>query len=71
MDPKTKERALKKLSTIKEYIGYPEEILDNAKLEDLYKGLEINATHYFQNGISMSIWSTNYHWRRLREKVNT
>ena len=69
MDEKTKVKAHQKLRTIKEYIGYPDEILDNAKLEELYKGLNVNSMHYFNNGISMSIWSTNYHWGRLREKV--
>jgi len=70
MDPKTKERAHRKLSQIKEYIGYPEEILDNKNLEELYKGLEISSEEYFQNSVSMSIWSMNYHWRKLREKVD-
>ena len=69
MDPETKQRAHKKLRTIKDYIGYPEEILDNDKLEELYKGLEIDPNEYFKNGIHMSIWSTNYHWKKLREKV--
>lgn len=44
--------------------------MDNAKLEDLYKGLEISRDSYFSNGINMSIWSTNYHWSKLREKVD-
>ena len=70
MDPLTKKRAHRKLNTIKEYIGYPEEILNNTALEELYKGLEVEPTAYFQNGISMSIWSTNYHWKKLREKVD-
>lgn len=70
MDPMTKKRAHRKLSTIKEYIGYPEEILNNTALEELYKGLEVEPTSYFQNGISMSIWSTNYHWKKLRETVD-
>jgi predicted metalloendopeptidase len=69
MDPETKKLAHKKLQTIKEYIGYPEEILDNAKLEDLYKGLQIDSANYFENGINMSIWSTNYHWSKLREQA--
>ena len=38
-------------------------------LEELYSGLQISPTNYFQNGINMSIWSTNYHWKKLREKV--
>ena len=69
MDKETKKSAHQKLNAIKDYIGYPEEILVNSNLEDLYQGLEISPTNYFQNGINMSIWSTNYHWKKLREKV--
>lgn len=70
MDPNTRQRAHQKLNAIKDYIGYPEEIMVNSKLEELYDGLQISATDYFQNGINMSIWSTNYHWKKLREKVD-
>ena len=70
MDPQTRGRAHQKLSSIKEYIAYPPEIMNNSKLEDLYKGLQISKDSYFKNGINMSIWSTNYHWKKLREKVD-
>eukprot|EP00095_Tigriopus_kingsejongensis_P007986 snap_masked-scaffold269_size230758-processed-gene-0.4 protein:Tk07986 transcript:snap_masked-scaffold269_size230758-processed-gene-0.4-mRNA-1 annotation:"PREDICTED: neprilysin-2" len=70
MDVSTKTRAHEKLEGIKEYIAYPEEILDDKNLEDIYKDLKIEAKEYFKNGISMSIWSTNYHWRKLREEVD-
>ena len=69
MDKDTTKSAHQKLDAIKDYIGYPEEILVNSNLEDLYQGLEISPINYFQNGINMSIWSTNYHWKKLREKV--
>lgn len=70
MDPTTRLRAHEKLEAIKEYIGYPPEIMVNSNLEDLYKGLEISRDSYFLNGINMSIWSTNYHWSKLRDKVD-
>ena len=70
MDDKTRTRAHAKLRAIKEYIAYPPEIMDNSKLEDLYEGLEISGDTYFRNSINMSIWSTNYHWSKLREKVD-
>ena len=70
MDEITKERAHRKLNAIKDYIAYPKEILDNSKLEEEYKGLDISEDQYFQNSINMSIWSTNKHWRKLREKVS-
>jgi len=69
MDPKTKERARKKLNSIKEYIAYVDEIMVDKNLEELYKGLEISNSQYFHNGINMSIWSTNYHWKKLRDPV--
>lgn len=70
MDTKTKRRAKSKLSTMKEYIGYPEEILVEANLRELYKGLHVNSENHFKTGINMSIWGTNYAWGRLREKID-
>jgi membrane metallo-endopeptidase-like protein 1 len=70
MDAETKGRAHLKLSSIKEYIAYPPEIMVNKNLEELYDGLLISRDEYFKNGINMSIWSTNYHWRKLREKMD-
>ncbi len=70
MDTDTRDRARKKLLTIKEYIAYVEEIKVNKNLEDLYDGLVVNNTHFFTNGISMSKWSTNYNWKKLRETVD-
>lgn len=70
MDESTRVRAKAKLHSMKEYIGYPDEILDNWRLEELYKKLQIEADTHFQNGIRMSIWGTNYAWGKLREKVD-
>ena len=70
MDDVTRAKAHKKLNSIKDYIAYPKEIMDNEKLEELYEGLEISSDQYFQNGVNMSIWSTNRHWKKLREKVD-
>ena len=44
MDYDTRQRAHQKVNAMKGYIGYPEEMLVNANLEDLYKGLEISPT---------------------------
>ena len=69
MDPLTRQRARKKLAAIKEYVGYPEEILDDSKLEDLYAGLEMSPDAYFENGVRLSVWTVDYYWKKLREKV--
>jgi len=70
MDEETRRRAKRKLSTMKEYIGYPQEIMVDSNLEDLYEGLYIKPDDHFRNGINMSIWGTNYAWKKLREKVD-
>jgi predicted metalloendopeptidase len=70
MDEETRKRARKKLSTMKEYIGYPKEIMIEKKLEDLYENLHVNSGDHFINGINMSIWGTNYAWGKLREKID-
>jgi len=70
MDDLTRAKAHQKLDAIKDYVAYPKEILDNEKLEELYQGLEISAEEYFQNVVNMSIWATNRHWKKLREKVD-
>ena len=52
-----------------EHIGYPPELLDTQKLDDLYSGLELNATHYLGNALNMTVFGTNYAFSKLREKV--
>lgn len=70
MDDKTKLRAKAKLGSMKEYIGYPDEILENWRLEELYEKLHIIPDKHFMNGIHMSIWATDYSWGKLREVVD-
>merc|ERR1712106_485464 len=70
MDDETRKRAKTKLSTMKEYIGYPQEIMVESNLEDLYEGLYVNPDDHFKNGINMSVWGTNYAWGKLREKID-
>ena len=42
---------------------------DDDKLSELYSGLEMEEGKYFDNGIALSVWSVDYYWRKLREKV--
>ena len=64
-------RAKSKAAGIVEHIGYPPELLDTQKLDDLYSGLELNATHYLGNALNMTVFGTNYAFSKLREKVRT
>ena len=64
-------RAKEKAANIVEHIGYPSELMEVNKLEELYDGLHINSTHYLGNALSMTVFGTNYAFSKLREKVST
>lgn len=70
MDTNTKRRAKQKAKDIVEHIGYPPELLDNEKLNELYAGLELNSTHYLGNALNMTVFGTNYAFSKLRERVS-
>ena len=53
-----------------EHIGYPSELLDQSKLEELYAGLELSPNAYLGNALNMTVFGTNYAFSKLREKVN-
>ena len=52
------------------HIGYPPELLDMKKLEDLYDGLEFGEDTYLENELNMQIFGGKYEFKKLREKVN-
>merc|ERR1712158_68687 len=70
MDDKTRVRAREKLRTMKEYIGYPDELLQVHLLEEVYKDLEVSPLKHFENGIEVGKWSTTYVWSKIREKID-
>ena len=70
MDDKTKLKAKEKAEAMVEHIGYPTELHDLKKLVDLYDGLEVSPDDYFGNALNVTIFSTNYAFSKLREKVN-
>ena len=70
MDEDTRSKAKKKADGIVEHIGYPSELLDVRKLEDLYVGLELNSTHYLGNALNITFFATSYAFSKLRERVN-
>ena len=56
MDPKTKANAHLKLRSMKKYIGYPDELLDNQLVEDFHDGLEINPSKFNDNFPKSIAW---------------
>jgi len=70
MDDTTKRQARVKARGMVEHIGYPPELMEMAKLEDLYSGLELSPNAYLGNALNMTVFGTNYAFSKLREKVN-
>ena len=70
MDAATKAAAIEKAEAMVTHIGYPPELLDMSKLDDLYKGLQLNANDYYGNALRSTMFGTNYAFSKLRESVD-
>lgn len=70
MDEETRYRAESKLLAITDYVGYPQELLNEAKVHEFYHGLEIKQGEFFKNSAKISVWKINTEWKKLRLKVS-
>ena len=70
MDESTRKRALRKAHSITRNIGYPDELLDDKKLEKSYEKLEISKDDYFQSSLNLTLFDTNRAFSNLRKPVN-
>jgi len=70
MDDETKRLAKEKSKSIKYHIAYPKEILNETALAIVYDGLHIDNESYFENNINMSVFGTNYAFKKLREQID-
>lgn len=70
MDETTRVAALNKVKAMSTHIGFPDEIMDNMKLEEYYKGLEIDPDKYLESVLNMNVFGTDYAFNKLRKPVN-
>ncbi|KAK7071727.1 NEDD8 protease nep2 [Halocaridina rubra] len=70
MDAKTRERALEKAKAITPHIAYPPELLMDQKLTELYEGLHISSGDLLDNMRNMTVFGTDYSFKRLRTIVD-
>lgn len=70
MDDITREAALNKVKSMSTHIGYPDEIMDDKKLEQYYDNLEINPNDYLSSVLKMNVFGTDYAFNKLRKPVN-
>ena len=70
MDAETKNEAAKKLKEMKQYIGFPDEILDPVKVDSIYKGLEMSEENYLANKLKINFYRMQYSSREFRDKID-
>lgn len=70
MDDETKKAALYKAQKLVEHIGYPNELGDNAKLEEYYAPLDVEPDDLILNSLRLRKFGTDFSYNRLREPVN-
>nr|CAG4648509.1 EOG090X01U4 [Polyphemus pediculus] len=70
MDDETRIRAKDKAASMTTHIAYPDELLDDEKLTNLYGDLQLDSTNYLRNALNLTVFGTNYSFKKLREAVN-
>ncbi|KAF5280974.1 hypothetical protein FQR65_LT14898 [Abscondita terminalis] len=70
MDDKTRKNALAKADTITSYIGYPDELLDDDKVEKYYEPLNESVDNYLLAVTQFLLFIANYYNKKLREPIN-
>lgn len=69
MDEETKRVAMAKHAKLDHFIGYPEEIMDDRKLNEFYENLEFHDDDFFKNMEKLSNFDLAIGFKRLREPV--
>ena len=70
MDEKTRKAALEKLENIVPHIAFPDELLDDQKLEDYYENLEFDSGSYLKTKLKINKFFIDKSFRKVREAVN-
>ncbi|KAF5283678.1 hypothetical protein FQA39_LY17253 [Lamprigera yunnana] len=72
LDKNTKRHALEKAAAIKTHVGYPEEILDDAKIEEYYSKLQVQDTddNYFLAAVAINLFKINLEFEDFRKPIN-
>jgi predicted metalloendopeptidase len=70
MDDETKNEARKKLSNMKQFIAYPDEVLIKEKVDGFYAGLDLDKEDYFGNELKINKYHEKYNDLQLREVID-
>ncbi len=70
MDDVTKEKARKKLDTMKQYLAYQDEFLDRDLIDGLYEGVEIKDDDLLGNALRLNRHWTVEYYKKYREPID-
>lgn len=59
------DRAVEKVDTINQKIGYPPDVLDSRALKDYYSGIDVDVSNFFENRIQAALLKTRDSWNKL------
>lgn len=70
MDDVTRTAAIEKAKSMTSHIAFPDELIDNNKLEEYYNGLELKPDSLLQNVLRVRTFNDKHAIQRLRKPVN-
>ncbi|XP_076662918.1 M13 family metallopeptidase neprilysin 2 isoform X4 [Andrena cerasifolii] len=70
MDEETRKSALDKAASMSSHIAYPDELLDDTKLEEFYEKLELTSDNYLKGILNLTLFGVEYSFGKLRKPVN-
>ncbi|RZC36911.1 endothelin-converting enzyme 1-like, partial [Asbolus verrucosus] len=70
MDDTTKNHALDKIKTMHLHIAYPDELLDDQKLEDYYRNLTFSPTDYLHSILNLTLFKYHIEFPQLDEVIS-
>ena len=70
MDDETKVEARKKLQKMRQFIAFPDEFLDQEKVDGIYNEMEFDEDAYLKNELKLAKFFTKYYALQLREPVD-
>ncbi|KAK9304003.1 hypothetical protein QLX08_004498 [Tetragonisca angustula] len=70
MDEETRKSALDKAASMTSHIAYPDELLDDEKLEQFYEKLELTTDNYLEGILNLTLFGVEYSFSKLRKPVN-
>ncbi|XP_033212938.1 neprilysin-2-like [Belonocnema kinseyi] len=71
VDEITRLNALKRLASMKNFIGCPSEYFDDNTLNEFFKEAEASPNDFFKAASTIAVFCYNYDFNKLRKHVNT